>query len=98
MPAEALPSVLSCLVSGADVTLALHPISTPSCSGSTLGVPLRGRARIAVSAWARQPGSRQAPRPQNEVSQGWIPGRAAADQNLAPSLLKHHRLFPKGKT
>lgn len=95
MPVEALPSACSCLVLGADVTLALCPISTPSCSGSTLGVVLRGWSRIAVSAWARQSGSRQAPRHQNEVSQGWIPGRAAADRNLA--FLKASQALPKGQ-
>lgn len=35
-------STLSCLDSGVDVTLTLCPTPTPSCSGSTLGVPLRG--------------------------------------------------------
>lgn len=86
MPAVALPSALSCLDSRADMTLALHPTPTLSCSGSTLGVPLRGWSRTAASAWVRPPGSHQAPWHWSEVSQGWIPGRAAADQRLALSL------------
>lgn len=98
MPAEALPFALSCLVSGADVTLALHPTSTPSCSGNTLGVALMGCSRVAASAGARQPGSCQAPRHRSEVSQGWIPGRAAADRSLALFLRRASRLFPKGRT
>ena len=40
MPTAALPSALSRLDPGADVTLGLCSIPTPSCSGSTLGAPL----------------------------------------------------------
>lgn len=69
----------------------------PSCLGSTLGVLPRGRCRIAASAWARQPGSRQAPRHWNEVSQEWIPGRATADQNLALSPLRASQAPSKGQ-
>lgn len=98
MPAVALPSALSCLDSRADVTLALHPSPTPSCSGSTLGVLPRGWSQIAVSAWVRQPGSRQAPWHRNEVSQGWIPGRLLLIRAWRYLSHRHHRLFPKGKT
>lgn len=98
MPAVALPSALSCLDSRADVTLALHPTPTPSCSGGTLGVLLWGWSRIAASAWVRPTGSHQAPWHRSEVSQGWIPGRLLLIRGWLYLSHKHHGLFPKGKT
>lgn len=49
-----------------------------------------------MSAWARQLGSCQAPQHRNEVSQAWVPGRAAADQSLALSFLRASQALPKG--
>ena len=53
--------------------------SPPQLLREYLRCPTGGWLGIAVSAWARQPESRQAPWHWNEVNQGWIPGRAAAD-------------------
>lgn len=90
MPTEGPPSALSCLDSGADVILALCPISTPAVWGAP-GVSCPGAAA------GLQPGSRQAPRHWNEVGQEWIPGRATADQNLALSPLRASQAPSEGQ-
>lgn len=104
MPAAALPSALSCLDSGADVTLALLHTSTPSCAGSTLGVPPVGCSRITLGL-LRQPGrgSREAVRC---TGTGTSTGMRSAQDGLQEGLLlvkvwrglswERHRLFPKG--
>lgn len=84
---------LSGLRRGCDPCSLLH--SHPQLLREHLGCPRRGWSGTAASAWARQPGSRQAPGYQNEVNQGWIPGRAAAYQSLALSLLRASQTLPK---
>lgn len=96
MPGAALPSALSCLYKGVDVTFAIWPTPTPGCSGAS-GVSPRGWLGTAASAWVRQPGSLQAPWQQNEVSQKVDPEGAAADQSLVLSFLRASQALPRGQ-
>lgn len=106
MTAAALPRALSCLDSGADVTLALRPTSTPSCPGSTLGVPPVGCSRITLGLLC-QPGrgSREAFRFTGTGTSTGTGMRSAQDGFQEGLLLikawrslswEHHSLFPKG--
>lgn len=96
---SALCPFLSGFRSGCDPCSSPH--FHPSLSREHLGCHANGQPQncsgIAASAGARQPGSCQARRHQDEVSQGWTPGRAAADQSLALSLLRAPRALPKGQ-
>ena len=98
MPTAALPSALSRLDSGVDVTLGLCSIPTPSCSESTLGIPLG-----AGSGLLCQPG-----RGSRKVVSLPSTGTRSTRDGFQEGLLltrtwrclswEPHRLFPKGKT